>query len=195
MLVTATTVAACSPSSEETTSAAPSDEIEQAGAFEVDQVVTVEAGTGQGEQARRIITTFSPNATNADHVGTVDTPQGEVHIITYREHDPILPGGVGHCVAAVGGETGAASCGFDPINAAGAGVSMMSAPGGFHSVTSFGGEAAVFAIVTTDKSASIGVNTARGWAYAQWPSGWGAPASITFYDTDGNEVFTEDYSF
>ena len=187
--------AACSGSAEETVTESAPEEIAQIRGFAVDRIVTMKPGAGPGERAARILEDgFGPGVSNADHIGTVDTARGQVHIIAFRMKDNMLPGGFSFCVGEISQGKGGAGCGSEPITEPEAGgVTTMDGPGGYNSITAFGGPDASFAILTTEKDATLGINTARGWAYAEWPIAWGMPATITFYDDEGTEVFSSDY--
>lgn len=165
---------------------------------EVDLLVTMFPGSGPGPQAERLAAEMANDALpgSADHLASVATADGLVNIVAYQDRMPNAGGGDRmFCVAELGPSGGGAGCGSEPISQPEAGsATITDGPGaGRNSISAYGGDDAPFAIVVTDKNATIGVITVRGWTYADWPSRWGLPDTITFYDADGSPGFHMSY--
>ncbi len=167
---------------------------------EVDDLVAMVPGSGPGPQAEALVKDFGDDAIpgTADHMARVATVGGFVNIIAYQQR-MVDVGPVGgellFCIGEFGPSGGGASCDLEPPRLPQADSwSTMDGPGASrNSITAFGGDDAVFAILVTDNNARIGIITARGWAYADWPSTWGLPGTITFYDSNANPGFSSRY--
>ncbi len=57
----------------------------------------------------------------------------------------------------------------------------------------YGSPSGAEAVVTTESGKTVSVMTVSGWAYAAWPTEWGQPQAVAFYDTSGNLVVNLNY--
>lgn len=104
-----------------------------------------------------------------------------------------MPGGVMFCVAELGPRGGGTYCSDQPTTEPEAGSGSSGSDR--YSITACGGDDAPFAVLVTERHMRIGIVTARGWACAGWPSAWGLPDTITFYDGEGNPGFESSYGW
>lgn len=166
---------------------------------EVDRLITMFPGSGPGPRAERLATNMGGEAIpgTASHLATANLPGGVVDIVSYQATAPEPErNGRMFCVAEISPNGGGAGCGGEPILEPQAGSGGWSdGPGGHASISAFGGEDARLAILTTDKGSQIGILTTSGWVYAEWPTSWGLPDQITFYDALGTEGFRASYDW
>ena len=137
---------------------------------------------------------FGVVAGTATEVATLQTSRGEWRFITAQSRGIVEQGNeIRWCLIDVGpsGNQGA-SCGFDPLVEPGRGSVMVAEhPDGWNAASYFGGVNAVLAVFELPDDRIIAVATAGGLAAAEWPSAWGLPTLVTFYDESGEVVYTQ----
>jgi hypothetical protein len=176
-----------------------SDELETLVA-DVDLRVTMMPGSGRGPAAERLVRDLWGEeivSGTADHIASVSTPEGQVDLVAFQQRAPAeirgFDGEFLSCFGEFGPNGGSLGCGEPITEPQVGGGTITEGPGGRNSASAYGGNDASFAILATDQGATIGITTHRGWAYANWPSAWGSPDTITFYDRDGNPSFESSY--
>lgn len=167
----------------------------------VDLLLRMQPGAGPGPHADGLVRGVIPDVLpgTADHLAIVLTASGPVNLVGYRSAsgDVGLPENrIMFCVAELLSDGAGAVCGSEPIEGPDDGSATVIEEGpGRNSVTTFGGADAVFALVTTEEGAQVGIVAAAGWVFADWPATWGKPERIVFFDAAANVVFDHAYDF